>query len=94
MLDAKARLCLLKIGELLEKQGVIDDREDMWYLYSDEVEKALASPVPMQEKAAERKQLFQQYQLLEAPAYLGTPTPEQLQAAEQITGSITEDEKH
>lgn len=94
MLDAKARLCLLKIGELLEKQGVIDDREDMWYLYSDEVEKALASPVPMQEKAAERKQLFQQYQLLEAPAYLGTPTPEQLQAAEQITGSITEDEKN
>ncbi|MFP3422863.1 hypothetical protein R0K19_26195, partial [Bacillus sp. SIMBA_161] len=28
MLDAKARLCLLKIGELLQKQGVIDDRED------------------------------------------------------------------
>lgn len=93
MLDAKARLCLLKIGELLQKQGVIDDREDMWYLYSDEVEKALASPVPMQEKAAERKQLFQQYQLLEAPAYLGTPTSEQLKMAEQITGSITEDRK-
>ncbi|MED1922608.1 PEP/pyruvate-binding domain-containing protein [Bacillus velezensis] len=94
MLDAKARLCLLKIGELLQKQGVIDDREEMWYLYSDEVEKALASPVPMQEKAAERKQLFQQYQSLEAPAYLGTPTSEQLKMAEQITGSITEDEKN
>lgn len=66
----------------------------MWYLYSDEVEKALVSPVPMQEKAAERKQLFQQYQLLEAPAYLGTPTSEQLKTAEQITGSITEDEKN
>ena len=43
----------------------------MWYLYSDEVEKALVSPVPMQEKAAERKQLFQQYQLLEAPLISG-----------------------
>ncbi|MCC9022339.1 PEP/pyruvate-binding domain-containing protein [Bacillus nakamurai] len=94
MLDAKARLCLLKIGELLKEQGVIDHREDIWYLYGDEVEEALTSPEPMQEKAAERKQLLRDYQLLEAPAYLGTPTAEQLQVAEQITGSITEDEKN
>ena len=34
------------------------------------------------------------YELAQAPAYLGTPTKEQLKAAEEIVGAVIEDEKN
>lgn len=94
MLDAKARVFLLKVGELLAENGVIQNREDLWFLYDDEVENALLHPVSMQEKAEKRRQTFHEYELAQAPAYLGTPTKEQLKAAEEIVGAVIEDEKH
>lgn len=94
MLDAKARIFLLKIGELLAENGVIQDREDLWFLYDDEVEQALLHPVSLQEKAEKRRQIFHEYELAQAPAYLGTPTKEQLKAAEEIVGAVIEDEKN
>ncbi|MDR4433166.1 PEP/pyruvate-binding domain-containing protein [Bacillus tequilensis] len=94
MLDAKARVFLLKVGELLVKHGVIQDREDLWFLYDDEVENALLHPVSLQEKAEKRRQAFHEYELAKAPAYLGTPTKEQLKIAEEIVGAVIEDEKN
>ncbi|MDG0764790.1 PEP-utilizing enzyme [Bacillus halotolerans] len=94
MLDAKARVFLLKVGELLAKSGVIRDREDLWFLYDDEVENALLHPVSLQEKAEKRRQIFHEYELAQAPAYLGTPTKAQLKAAEEIVGAVIEDEKN
>ncbi|KAF1677466.1 PEP/pyruvate-binding domain-containing protein [Bacillus sp. SKDU12] len=94
MLDAKARVFLLKVGELLAKNGVIQDREDLWFLYDDEVENALLHPVSLQEKAEKRRQDFHEYEIAKAPAYLGTPTKEQLKIAEEIVGAVIEDEKN
>ncbi|MDR4227897.1 phosphotransferase [Bacillus mojavensis] len=94
MLDAKARVFLLKVGELLAESGVIQDREDLWFLYDDEVENALLHPVSLQEKAEKRRQMFHEYELAQAPAYLGTPTEAQLKAAEEIVGAVIEDEKN
>ncbi|MGE0908677.1 PEP/pyruvate-binding domain-containing protein [Bacillus atrophaeus] len=94
MLDAKARIFLLRIGEMLTDSGVIDDKEDLWYLYDDEIENALLHPVPLQAKAAKRREVFKEYELVHAPSYLGSPTAEQLKAAEDIVGSVTEDEKN
>ncbi|WP_367387050.1 PEP/pyruvate-binding domain-containing protein [Bacillus vallismortis] len=94
MLDAKARVFLLKVGELLAENGVIQDREDLWFLYDDEVENALLHPVSLQEKAEKRRQAFHEYELAKAPAYLGTPTKEQLKVAEEIVGAVIEDEKN
>ncbi|NTU26117.1 phosphotransferase [Bacillus tequilensis] len=94
MLDAKARVFLLKVGELLVKHGVIQDREDLWFLYDDEVENALLHPVSLQEKAEKRRHDFHEYEIAKAPAYLGTPTKEQLKIAEEIVGAVIEDEKN
>lgn len=58
MLDAKARIFLLKVGELLADSGVIQDREDLWFLYDDEVEDALLHPVSLQEKAENADRSF------------------------------------
>lgn len=72
---------------------MIRDREDLWFLYDDEVENALLHPVSLQEKAEKRRQIFHEYELAQAPAYLGTPTKAQLKAAEEIVGAVIEDEK-
>ncbi|MCY8316035.1 PEP-utilizing enzyme [Bacillus vallismortis] len=94
MLDAKARAFLLKVGELLAENGVIQDREDLWFLYDDDVENALLHPVSLQDKAEKRRQAFHEYELAKAPAYLGNPTKEQLKIAEEIVGAVIEDEKN
>ncbi|TCP19305.1 pyruvate,water dikinase [Scopulibacillus darangshiensis] len=94
MLDAKCRLFLLKVGELLRDHYVISDREDIFYLYLDELKKLLENPANATSKIAARKQAYTKDEQAVVPQYFGTPPKGKGQEIEKYAGPIGTDESN
>lgn len=94
MLDAKARVYLLKIGELLVQKGAIPHQEDLWYLYDEEVHTALTTSTTFDTFIAQRKIEMKENEDIQPPAYMGTPTEAELQQVEKMLGSLRENENN
>ncbi|WP_144483644.1 PEP/pyruvate-binding domain-containing protein [Bacillus safensis] len=94
MLDAKARVYLLKIGELLAKKGAIPHQEDLWYLYDEEVQKALTTSISFDSVIQQRKMEMKENEAIQPPAYTGTPTEAELQQVERMLGSLRENQNN
>ncbi|MGE6630185.1 PEP/pyruvate-binding domain-containing protein [Bacillus sp. NPDC077027] len=94
MLDAKARLYLLKIGEILNQKQAINNKEDIWYLYDDEVQNALTTSTKYQSIVDLRKEEMAENELIQPPTYTGSPTEEQMQQVEKMLGSLEEHENN
>lgn len=73
MLPAKSRLFLLSVGEALVEQGVFSSREDICYLYLDELLEAIASPSSLQSIVDQRKAEHEENKRKQVPPFYGTP---------------------
>src|SRR6056297_3080733 len=79
------RTCFVKLGEVLVKQGIIDDKEDIYYLYWDELLEIIVSKhqISQQSLISKRRQEMESYREAELPEMiLGDEQP-------QLTYSIT-----
>nr|WP_243405947.1 PEP-utilizing enzyme [Priestia megaterium] len=93
MLDAKARLFLLKLGDLLVHHHVFLVKEDIFFLYLDELESLLENPVDVTELIEKRKKEHAEHeQMSNLPRYFGVPEPAQLKEAEKYMGAIEEND--
>ncbi|MFU1993902.1 PEP/pyruvate-binding domain-containing protein [Priestia megaterium] len=93
MLDAKARLFLLKLGNLLVHHHVFLVKEDIFFLYLDELESLLENPVDMTELIEKRKKEHAEHEKMSnLPKYFGVPEPAQLKEAEKYMGAIEEND--
>lgn len=72
MLTAKTRLFLLHVGTLLVRLAVLKDAEDIFYLYYDEVLKALQHPISLLGIIEERKQEYDESRNKTVPSHYGT----------------------
>ncbi|MGO1989791.1 PEP-utilizing enzyme, partial [Mammaliicoccus vitulinus] len=73
MPTAKVRLCLLHLGDFLVTENIIEDNQDIFYLYLDELETVLKKPESLTKLIFERKVEYQNNLSLEAPSSYGTP---------------------
>ncbi|MEM4996182.1 MULTISPECIES: PEP/pyruvate-binding domain-containing protein [Priestia] len=93
MLDAKARLFLLKLGNLLVHHHVFLVEEDVFFLYLDELESLLENPADMTKLIEKRKKEHAEHeQTSNLPRYFGVPEAAQLKEAEKYMGAIEEDD--
>jgi len=79
------RTCFVKLGEVLVKQGIIDDKEDIYYLYWDELLEIIGSKHQLSQQSliSKRRQEMESYREAELPEMiLGDEQP-------QLTNSIT-----
>ena len=94
MFDAKARLYLMKVSELLVQQKVLDDKEDIWFVYKDEILSALDAPHSLMGIVNERKKQYEIQGKIKAPSYFGTPTEEERNFVEMAFGSLEENKEN
>lgn len=73
MLPAKSRLFLQRVGELLVDAEVIPDRNDIFYLYLDELIHVLDEPTPVSQIVERRQQEHEQNKRKDVPPFYGTP---------------------
>ncbi|OEK69227.1 hypothetical protein AST00_01775 [Staphylococcus equorum] len=73
MPTAKTRLLLLHLSNFLVNQQIIDETEDIFYLYLDELQEVLKHPEPLTEIISERKLEYQHNINEQSPSYYGTP---------------------
>lgn len=73
MPTAKVRLCLLHLGDFLVTENIIEDNQDIFYLYLDELETVLKKPESLTKLIFERKVEYQNNLSQEAPSSYGTP---------------------
>ncbi|TDG00195.1 PEP-utilizing enzyme [Paenibacillus piri] len=73
MLPAKSRLFLLKVGELLVEHGAVQDREDIFFLYLDELLDALSAPAALQATVEGRRREHAANQQKQAAPFYGKP---------------------
>jgi pyruvate,water dikinase len=66
------RAPIVALGRKLVGEGVLDQPNDVFFLYIDEVRDVASKPRPMQQLVAERKADFRRWEGLEAPAFVGT----------------------
>ncbi|KZE15603.1 PEP/pyruvate-binding domain-containing protein [Priestia aryabhattai] len=93
MLDAKARLFLLNLGNLLVHHHVFLVEEDIFFLYLDELESLLENPADMTKLIEKRKKEHAEHeQTSNLPRYFGIPEAAQLKEAEKYMGAIEEDD--
>ncbi|MCM3544402.1 PEP/pyruvate-binding domain-containing protein [Priestia megaterium] len=93
MLDAKARLFLLKLGDLLVHHHVFLVKEDIFFLYLDELEALLENPVDVTELVEKRKKEHAEHEKTSnLPRYFGVPEPAHLKEAEKYMGAIEEND--
>ncbi|MBH8599129.1 PEP/pyruvate-binding domain-containing protein [Thermoactinomyces sp. CICC 10523] len=78
MLSAKSRLFLLNVGNTLTRHGVINEKEDIFFLYYDELLKLMEKPQDSSGLIAERKAEFARNQNRIIPTHFGKPSPELL----------------
>ncbi|QKG85505.1 PEP-utilizing protein [Kroppenstedtia pulmonis] len=92
MLPAKARLLLLNVGKTMVLNQIMENPEDIFFLYLDEVQQALSKPEPLTPLISKRQEEYRTYQKKKAPASYGTPSEAQLSSPmlQQIMGSIKE----
>lgn len=76
MLPAKSRLFLLQVGELLVEQGVFSNKEEIFYLYLDELLEALSAPAALHSIVEQRKIEHEANKQKQAAPFYGVP-PEQ-----------------
>ena len=72
------RTCFVRLGEHFVMQGVLDDREDIYYLYWSELLELLDAhePMPQQTLVSSRKQAIESYQEAVLPeTILGSEQP-------------------
>ena len=62
--------CFMELGEQLAKQGRLDHKEDVFYLYYWELYNALDSGEDLKNKVANRKEAYQQYERMSVPRFL------------------------
>jgi pyruvate,water dikinase len=67
------RVPIITLGRKLVGAGVLDEPNDVFYLYIHEVRDVASEPRPMQQLVAERKADFRRWETLEAPAFVGRP---------------------
>ncbi|MBO1000199.1 phosphotransferase [Bacillus sp. SD075] len=94
MFDAKARLYLLKVSELLVQQNVLDDVEDIWFVYKDEIISALDAPYSLMETVLERKRQYDLQGKKKTPSFFGKPTDEDRAFVEMVFGSLEENKEN
>lgn len=90
MFDAKTRLYLLKVGELLVQQNVLDDVEDIWFLYKDEIISVLDAPLSLMDTVLERKRQYDLHEKMKTPSFFGEPTDEERAFVEMVFGPLDE----
>lgn len=73
MLPAKSRLFFLRVGELLVRADVLKKREDIFYLYLDELIGVLENPAPVFGLIEERKREHEENKRKHVPPFYGTP---------------------
>jgi rifampicin phosphotransferase len=78
------RVPLLELGRKLAAQTIIDDAEDVFWLYLSEVEALARQLVPMQRLVEPRKKDNARWQSLNPPPYLGTPDREPVTASDAL----------
>jgi rifampicin phosphotransferase len=71
MLPGTARLFLVHVADLLVSHHVIDDREDIFYLYYDELQEVLSQPQPLSDLVQERKEELQRFTEQDVPEHFG-----------------------
>lgn len=76
MLPAKARMLLLEVGVLLAEAKAIEVKEDIFFLYLDELVELVNNPVDTTAKIIERKAEHVANSVKEIPATYGTPPQE------------------
>lgn len=86
MLPAKSRLFLLKIGDLLVEQSVVANRNDIFYLYADELLEGFSQPDSLQGKVADRKTVHEANKCKQAAPFYGTPLAPMDPVLEKIFG--------
>lgn len=69
------RRFVLAVGDRLVAKGVIDDPDDVFYLYRDELVDALEEGSDRRSTVAERRDDMEQASRVTAPTVLGTPPP-------------------
>ncbi len=74
MLHANAHRFVVRVGQRLVREGVIDAPEDIFYLYAREVGELLAHPKSMRPLVAARKSDLTHWHTIRPPKYLGKPS--------------------
>lgn len=77
MLPAKARLFLLEVGTLLVDANAIKEKNDIFYLYLDELVELVNNPSDMTTKIVERKAEHEQNSKKNIPQTYGVPPQEE-----------------
>lgn len=73
MLPAKTRLFLLHVSEMLVEQGVFSNRNDIFYLYLDELLQVLIEPVSQLDKVEKRKYEHEENKKKQVRLFYGEP---------------------
>ncbi|WP_245553009.1 PEP-utilizing enzyme [Brevibacillus massiliensis] len=73
MLPAKSRLLLLRVGELLVESGAVGYKEDIFYLFADELLDVLEHPKDVTDLVERRMREHQENKQKQVPAYYGPP---------------------
>ncbi|MBU8908725.1 PEP-utilizing enzyme [Desertibacillus haloalkaliphilus] len=73
MLPAKARPFLLNVGQTLVKHSVIEQKEDVVFLYLDELVEVLRNPKPSHDLIKERKEEHKYNESLTPAPFFGEP---------------------
>ncbi|MBE9916900.1 phosphotransferase [Paenibacillus donghaensis] len=86
MLDAKARVFLLNVADLLVSEGQLETKEMIWFVYDHELLEALQEKISLIEISKRRKQEHVDHEHYRAPAYFGNPTEEEKQMVKMMAG--------
>ncbi|MFM1651888.1 PEP-utilizing enzyme [Brevibacillus sp. B_LB10_24] len=73
MLPAKSRLVLLRVGELLAESGAIGHKEDIFFLFADELLDVLEHPTSVRDLVERRRREHWENKQKQVPPYYGTP---------------------
>lgn len=94
MLDAKARVFLLNVADLLVSEGLLETKEMIWFVYDDELLDALQEKSSLIEISTRRQQEHVDHEHYQPPAYFGNPTGEEKQFVAMMAGSLEEDSRN
>lgn len=90
MLPAKARLVLLEVGALLVEAKAIQEKQDIFFLYLDELVELVHNPRDITTKILERKAVHEQDSKKTVPDTFGVPPQEEVAPViERIFGTRT-----
>ena len=94
MPTAKTRLLLLHLSKFLVAQQIINETDDIFYLYLDELQEVLKYPEPLTEMISERKLEYQHHIHEQIPSYYGTPPAHNEKKLDIISERATSDSSY